>query len=671
MVNKATIIFLTLCFFSFWAEAQNPKLWENTFSGITYTYSPTSPVTIDDNIEMSGQLTSTIVDYTVDSAGILSISRDVIFPQVHPKLKSTDAAWKIYRSYFRSVFSDDDILPKLYLGETQLILDTVQSIHIDGYLKFTYKLINGLSVTRSIFPSTDKAAYVEQFTLTNSSNGPINIKATKNSTSVSTLTIDNHRHSINSASDIREEIVIKAGESYEYFVSVHLDNLSVTGKEEWSKRQQFINAMKYAAVLQTPNKDINQLYEFSKIRGSESIFQSRLGLVHSPGGGRYYVGFWANDQAEYISPLFPFLGYDVGNQSAINCYNAFLNEINEEYENIRYSYEVEGIAPVPTLDRGDAAMIAYGASQFVLAYGNKAEAERLWPLIEWCLEYNKRMLNSEGVVKSESDEMEGRIETGGANLSTSSLYYGALIQAQYVATSLGKEKLAADYVNDALALRQNIESFFGREIEGKETYRYYEGHENLRHWICMPLVVGINERKEGTIDALFNSLWGENGVYVERNHPKASISKIFWDRGTLYALRGTFLSGATEQSLSKLIEYSEQRLLKDRVPYPVEAYPEGSMAHLSAESGLYCRILTEGLFGIQGTGFRSFKIKPQLPKDWNEMQLLNVSGFGGRFSIFVTREGDKTRVKVVDENTVLYDNLHPNVGMDFIEITRS
>ena len=35
-------------------------------------------------------------------------------------------------------------------------------------------------------------------------------------------------------------------------------------------------------------------------------------------------------------------------------------------------------------DRGDMAMIAYGASRFALAYGDKSTAKELWPLIEWC-----------------------------------------------------------------------------------------------------------------------------------------------------------------------------------------------------------------------------------------------------------------------------------------------
>ena len=53
-------------------------------------------------------------------------------------------------------------------------------------------------------------------------------------------------------------------------------------------------------------------------------------------------------------------------------------------------------------------MIAYGASRFALAGGDRQQAETLWPLIQWCLEYCHRKLTPEGVVASDADELEGR-----------------------------------------------------------------------------------------------------------------------------------------------------------------------------------------------------------------------------------------------------------------------
>ena len=76
------------------------------------------------------------------------------------------------------------------------------------------------------------------------------------------------------------------------------------------------------------------------------------------------------------------------------------------------------------------------------------------------------------------------------------------------------------------------------------------------------------------------------------------------------------------------------------MPYAIEAWPEGSQRHLSAESGLYCRVITEGLFGIRPVGFRSFEIKPSMPSDWNTMSLDSIKAFGSDFNLTVGRRED-------------------------------
>ncbi|MDE5634691.1 MAG: hypothetical protein K2I52_00110, partial [Muribaculaceae bacterium] len=77
--------------------------------------------------------------------------------------------------------------------------------------------------------------------------------------------------------------------------------------------------------------------------------------------------------------------------------------------------------------------------------------------------------------------------------------------------------------------------------------------------------------------------------------------------------------------------------------------PEGEQRHLSAESGLYGRIITEGLFGIRPTGLRSFTLCPRLPQDWDHMSLKRIKAFGGDFDIHVERLS-KGRLKVSVSN---------------------
>ena len=202
----------------------------------------------------------------------------------------------------------------------------------------------------------------------------------------------------------------------------------------------------------------------------------------------------------------------------------------------------------------------------------------------------------------------------------------------------------AAYERQAAALRKNIDRHFGGMVEGFDTYRYYTGNDRLRAWICIPLTVGIDERKEATVEALFSpKLWTENGLLTR------SGDKTFWDRSTLYALRGVYASGETEKATGYLSYYSGVRLLGDHVPYAIEAWPEGSQRHLSAESGLYCRILTEGVFGIRPTGFRSFTLTPRLPAAWDRMNLRNVRAFGSAFDIEVRRAAKGMEVAVTQD----------------------
>lgn len=655
-MNKQNLILLVSLVFIQTIFGQEKRHWTLINSNeINLILSDENSVPYNDNIEFSGKRVAGIISYNINDKRELSVSREIFFPQLRTFIKTNDADWKHYRAYFKDDYSDE-ILPSIVINQKIYVPGKVSNVVINGMLQFEHEPVEGVSLTRTFYPSMSERLFVEKWTLTNTLNKKVALVG-KNNRKVKEVQGVKGDYKAIVTSNISNEINLEAGESYTFSIGVSATlnaekEIIIQNNEYYLERIEFLNSMKNSLQLVTPNKSLNALFEFSKIRASESIFESKLGLMHSPGGGRYYVGFWANDQAEYVNPFFPYLGYKTGNDAALNMYDLYTKEIPDDFSNIRYSFEIEGDAPINPLDRGDAAMIAYGAAQFALASGDKDVAEKLWPLISWCLEYNNRQLNEAGVVASESDEMEGRIETGNANLSTSSLYYGALNLARDLSISLNKpNELALQYNIQAKSLSKAIESYFGATIEGLDTYKYYKEHKNLRHWICLPLVVQIFDRKGDTTKALFEKLWSDNGVHVEKNDDNKKISEIFWDRGTLYALRGTFLAGATEISTQKLIEFSNQRLLGNRVPYVVEAYPEGNMAHLSAESGLYCRVFTEGMFGIVPSGLKSFSITPRLPKDWNEMSLNNIKAFGEDFNIKVKRKGKNLVVNCINNGT--------------------
>ena len=79
--------------------------------------------------------------------------------------------------------------------------------------------------------------------------------------------------------------------------------------------------------------------------------------------------------------------------------------------------------------------------------------------------------------------------------------------------------------------------------------------------------------------------------------------------------------------------------LKERIAkllqQAIEAYPEGGKRHLSAESALFCQILTEGILAVQPLSFTSFSFSTRIPEDLPRLQVSNIHAFGEVFSISV------------------------------------
>lgn len=608
-----------------------------------------------DHIEMAGEKLALWVNYGLDSTGRSEIYRTVVFPTFRMLPDAT-------RSHISYSFSDAE-LPRFYVNNRLLQTDlakggksgnlsyNIKSISHKGIMRIDAEAGNPalVKIERGFFPSVHRPMALEKFVFTNITDKEIAISMEYLRREVRTdkARSKGGQHSVIMASVGDGSKNVQPGQSATfgiyYLATNHPDavepvNLDLEEKEREQRVAGIINLLQ----LETPDKVLNTAFAFAKIRGTESIYKTKGGYMHGPGGLAYYAAIWANDQAEYINPFFAFLGDLVGNESAMNAYRWFAKYMNPTYKPIPSSIVAEGDSFWHgAKDRGDMAMIAYGASRYALAYGHPDSAKVLWPLIEWCLEYSRRKINSEGVVTSDSDELEGRFPSGKANLSTNTLYYDALRSAAMLGRELDKPKsLTKGYEQQAKTLRANMEKYFGGNVEGFETYKYYETNDVLRAWICLPLTVGIFDRKKGTIDALFSPrLWTADGLATEAG------KETFWDRSTLYALRGVLEAGETERAMDFIRYYSRRRLLGEHVPYPVEAYPEGNQRHLSAESGLYCRIYTEGLFGMRPVGFNSFNCTPRLPEGWNEMSLKNIHAFNNVFDVTVSRE-DKEKLAI-------------------------
>ncbi len=614
--------------------------WKLAESGIAWEIPGSEGLPHEDHVELSGRRVSAIVRYGVDEKRRLVLSREVIWPTL--RLKRDDV-----RGYLRQTWGNE-IIPPIRIEGIPLVPGPVREVRLwEGRLTITHGPLDGIIVQRHLFPCENEPALLERWSIINFSNAPVGLECV---TEEDTSTVACYDGEALVSLKIIEgtSLLVRPGEFGNITLAfvAHKKNANpkvINVPDEAILRERRWKALSEKLVLTTPDPVLNRAFEFAKWRAAESLFHTKMGLVHSPGGGRYYGGVWANDQAEYANPLFGYLGDTLCHEASVNCYEKFATELSSRFRPLPSSFEVEGDVIWRSCgDRGDAAMIASGASRYALARGEKAMAEKLWPLIVWCLEFCRRKTDKRGIVLSDTDELEGRFPTGEANLSTSCLAYDGYKRAADLAGELGHMEQAEQYSTAAAALEIAIEKHFGAEVEGFTTYRYYEANTTLRAWLCLPLVMNLAEgtRRDGTIAALVASqLWTADGLATE------SGDAVFWDRATLYGLRGLFAVGATETALEKLTAYTHRRLLGEHVPYAVEAHPEGSQAHLSAESALYCRILTEGLFGIVPRGLDRFDVNPRLPEGWNEMSL-TLEGFGGHWEIQVRRVAGEVKTEV-------------------------
>ena len=494
-----------------------------------------------DHIEMSGLKVSAVLRYGVNGDGQFVMERSMIWPMLRTIPNNTHAS-------LMQRFAID-YASLLLVNGMALNNEKVKSICIDGRLTVVSLFAIGyqntgtarnrepvpvVELTRSFFPSTDKPMLCERYTVKNISSKPISVIVPFQKAVYKTDPVKGVDGSYTIVTSIQNKedclYTIAPKESLTFDASVQAykkgeKELIVDIADEEHKRMAFVDKIWNNLSFVSPDPVVNTAFAFAKVRAAESIFATGGGFMHSPGGESYYAAVWANDQAEYANPFFPFLGYDIGNASALNSFRLFARFMNSDYK------------PIPS------SIIAEG-----------------------------------------KDTWNGAGDRG-------------------------------------------------------------------------------DEAKTGTVEALFSPrLWSKDGLLTQAG------TDTFWDRSTLYALRGVYSAGARERAMEHMAYYSQQRLLGEHVPYPIEAWPEGNQRHLSAESALYCRIVTEGIFGIRPTGFNSFSLCPQLPDKWNSMRLNNVSAFAfSPFDIIVERQGNKIKTYVL-RNGKPVKTYHTENGKD-INIT--
>ena len=464
-------MFLIACVAVSFTASATPS-WEINSKGSIQWNVDKAQLPHKDHVEMSGEQMAFVLRWAINADGVLDLDRSLVFPMLRTIPNDTHASL-MHRL-------NTDITSMVSVEEKSLYNEATKFVEIDGMFRVVSIFDEAVEVERIIFPSMDKPFMCERYVLKNLQDDEVTVYIPEFKQNITTLPecgVDGS-YLISASIQGAGTYKLKSGESLTFDAVFQACRLTEAPQvadvdAEYAARRAFVeNDIDSALILATPDQVVNTMFRYAKIRASESIFKTSGGYMHAPGGESYYAAIWANDQAEYVNPFFPYLGYAVGNESAMNSFRHFARFMNDEWKPIPSSIIAEGKDIWNGAgDRGDAAMIAYGASRYALAMGDKTVAKELWPLIEWCLEYCDRKLNDGGVVTSDTDELENRFPSGEANLCTSSLYYDALLSSAYLASELAMNpSVAKDYRKKAETLRRNIDSYFAKEMYGYDTY---------------------------------------------------------------------------------------------------------------------------------------------------------------------------------------------------------
>jgi len=569
--------------------------------------------------EMSGERVSGIVNYGVQD-GKLILTRDIVFPNFRIQPNNTHGSYCI-----RGITLPD------FIG-----VETFDKAQLSGILTF-YSHTEEASIKRSFYPSTTLSCFYEDIEIT-AKTGDIILHYEEIKRLETKLGCEGYIY-FDRVADKKSTIVKKGSAirlifTYRAYFANENPPFETNALE---KRMARVDELINQCDLTTGDDIIDTEFAFAKLRVGESLFRTKKGLVHCPGGYSYYAAVWCNDQLEYAAPWFAFTGDKKAMEASENAFRWYESYMNDEYLHIPSSVIAEGFDYWNGAgDRGDAAMYLFGLSRYLLTVGKAPDAGQEKAL-QWCVEYIARKTMEDGAVHSDSDELEGRLSSG-VNLSTISLAYGGLELVSLLCQRYEKYSLCQKAIRLKEKIGKAFEGYFAAELKGYKTYAYHKGCNDIRVWNCLPIYMGIFDRAEDTLLSIEDTLWDDYSCRTTEGE------KITWDRSTLYFLAALFRAGKVEKAFSMLKGYSKKRLLGERVPYPVESYPEGNMRHLSSESALYCRVITDGLLNII-LNSNNFSYSKSIPSVLAGVSMKNIFINGKYRNIEIKRNDSKNSNK--------------------------
>lgn len=319
-----------------------------------------------DDIEMAGFSVSHVIKYGADIGKFFHIHHPV-FPTLRGRPNDTHASYQLD--------IEPEFLPSALINGDK-ITEKLRKVIIDGTLIFETEA-DGLKLTHQCFPSTELRAAYELVSITNLSGKSLSLSFTTPKEVFVNERMGCMGICITEVFHNAEAIMLENGETYTYSIAItgRLANEKpeyADARAELEQRYQKIAQLVEPMQIDTGNDSLDTMFTFAKIRAGESVFRTKYGLMHSPGGYAFYAATWCNDQVEYAGPYFAYTGDRDLIEASYNAYKMYTPFMSNSYNPIPSSVIAEGVDYWNGAgDRGDAAMYLYGASCFSLTCGDK------------------------------------------------------------------------------------------------------------------------------------------------------------------------------------------------------------------------------------------------------------------------------------------------------------
>lgn len=582
-----------------------------------------------DQFEMNGRVASHIISYGIDEEMHLSLFSHSVYPNF--KLTPAD----IEGSYAHNFTAFTQITVNGNIAD-----EKVRFVDILGKLTFVNSTDIGVEIKRTFFPAVFTTALIERIDVENLSEEDKNVEIRVPSgeyLSLPKYSVDGKEYL--SRTDIADsdgrmmrgldpyrKDTLHIGQTLTfysvYYTRPKEEDLLVDCKFEEKKRDCLIKDVLQGIRIETGDLVLDAAFSHALIKGCESVFETKRGLMFSRGGGSAGTSMVIDD-IEHSAPFIGYSGWDIPIQATLNTLRLFRDDLNLQEK----PSKINKIAPLVTdqakgvwitpKERGDTQMYASGLTRFLLALGDRTIGEEFLPTVDFCINHSKLNTDKNGLVKSISDDIWGR-EIKRINLSTNCATYDAYIKASFLSSALGRNQKKYEYFNLAAKQRNAVVRQLTTVWDGYKTYKSHSTDKKLRAEICLPMCVGIKDYSKSTYDVLFDTLYTDGAMQPELGH------KGYRDRWLLLSLRGGFKIGRSDKTADYLKEYTLNRVIGTHAPYPHESFPEGNMRQLSSDSLLYARIFVEGVFGLSCIDFGRFSITPSVPSCWKKVALRHI-----------------------------------------------